>query len=221
MLRARFMAPLRPLAEAWQDAVRTPRARALAAGFALVVAGSLLAARHGTTRTRLAAALAMLIATALAFAARRREARIWDDPARMIRRLAGRVDPERAARALRALTLVGGDGEARIAGESSELARLHVARAIAALPAERIAAGASRHAMQLAVASLVASLATLLLVAWSPWGIVEGADVLVARRGVAPLDMKWLDRPEVRARPPEYLHEEEHAEPPFGEMMPE
>jgi len=44
------------------------------------------------------------------------------------------------------------------------------------------------------------------------WSVLEGGDVLVARDGVAPVAMRWLDDIEVVARPPDYLHEIEHHE---------
>ena len=45
--------------------------------------------------------------------------------------------------------------------------------------------------------------------ATNPWGVVEGFDVLIAKGGIAPLGMAWLAEPQVRARPPDYLHQPE------------
>lgn len=41
------------------------------------------------------------------------------------------------------------------------------------------------------------------------WAVMEGADVLLARAGIAPFTMRWLDEAEVVARPPDYLHQPE------------
>ncbi|MDB4997247.1 MAG: hypothetical protein JWM74_4679, partial [Myxococcaceae bacterium] len=211
-------APLRPLAETWRGVVRTPRRRALAASVAFVIVIALLVARVGTTKARVAAGLAMVSTLALVLVVRRREQKLWSDPASVIDRVAGHIDPERARRALRALTLIDNDGEPRSPGTSGGLARLHVERSIAALPLDKVAFGASRHAARIGMVAIVFALGTLGVFISNPWGTIEGADVLFATKGLGPLTMKWLVDLEVRARPPEYLHEEEHHEAPFTDL---
>src|ERR1700735_1844918 len=120
------MAPLDALAEAWIDRVRVPRRNAALAIFAFIAIAALLWARLGTTRARGLAALCVLVPLAAVLVARHFEAKLWRDPGRVIRRGAGRVDPDKAGRALRALTLVAPDGAASGEGTSAELARLHV-----------------------------------------------------------------------------------------------
>src|SRR5580692_3517993 len=115
------MAPLDALAEEWVARVRLPRRRAVLAVFALIAALALLWARHGTVWARAVAALCALVPLVGVFVARHFEARLWRDPARVIRRVVGNVDPERAARALRAITLVAPDGAAAGLGTSAEL----------------------------------------------------------------------------------------------------
>jgi hypothetical protein len=204
--------PLLQLAAAWRAATGGSRGRVAAAGVGLVWVLALLAARHGTGRARLAAAVAIVLSTVIAIAWRLVEHRRLRDPGRIVRRLARSVDPQRADRALRALTLVGPTGEVRAEGTSPELARLHVARALAQLPSDRIVERATRVAARLGVAALVVGVCVLGLALANAWSVLEGADVLVARQGVAPVPMHWLDEIEVVARPPDYLHESEHHE---------
>ncbi len=207
--------PLRPLAGAWREAVRTPLRRATLALSALVVSAALLVARQGTARARVFAAACLVVLVAGLATASLRERRLWTDPRRAIRRLAGRVAPDLAGRALRALALI--DGPAARDGTSRALAELHVARTMRALPVAAIRAGAARLAFRAALVALVVSAGVLGLAASNPWGIFEGADVLAARSGVAPVAMQWLDELSVAARPPDYLHDEMRHPAPFVE----
>jgi len=200
--------PLRDLADDWLGAVRAPRRNVALAVIAAAVLVGMLVAREGTTRARLGAALGIAAVGAVIAAIALYERRVWRDPSRAIRRLAGRAAPARAERALRALTLLR-EGESRDAGTSAELARLHIARSLASLPAQRIAARAALIGKIARTASLVVGAATFVLGVTRAWSVLEGADVLVARKGVAPVSMQWLDDLELRARPPEYLHQEE------------
>jgi hypothetical protein len=103
-------APLVLLAEEWRAATRTSRARASIAGVGLVWVLALLFAREGTLRARGIALAAMAVSAAIAIGWRLVERRRLRDPARIVRSLARAVDPGRAERALRALSLVGPDG---------------------------------------------------------------------------------------------------------------
>ncbi len=194
--------------------MRAPRRRALFAFTALVGVVAMLVARHGTARTRLLAACLLAGGIVLLFVVRTVERRVWRDPRRVIRRLAGRVDAARAARALRALSLV----EHEDSGTSRELARLHVARTLAALPREPILEGAARVAYLLALASIACSLGTLAVAVTQGWGVVEGADVLLAHGGSAPFEVHWLDDPDLTGRPPDYLHEDERQWVPYARV---
>jgi len=203
-----------PLASAWQAAVRTPRRRALLAGGALVLVAALLVARGGTARTRWGAVAGIAVAAAAALVLRYREGRVWSDPRRAIDRVAGEVDPARAARAQRALGLVSGSAPPGD-GTSSELAALHVRRALAALPALEIEAGANRLGVRFATAAFVLSIGVLGTAIAAPWAVLEGLDILVAKNQIAPVPMTWLDDPRLQARPPDYLHQSEHDGPAF------
>jgi hypothetical protein len=86
------------------------------------------------------------------------------------------------------------------------------------LPRDRIEHGAQRLAFGLGLVAVCSAALTLGVFAYEPWGALEGADVLCARKGVAPLGMEWLDDVELRARPPDYLHEEEKRKRPYAEL---
>ena len=202
---------LEPLIRAWTATVRAPRRRATVALSILCILAALLLARQGTATTRVSAAFALAALAVGLVLWSRRERHAFDDPARAIRRLAGRIEPERAARALRALSI---ESE----GTSAELARLHLERTVRALPRDRIQHGAQRLAFVLGMVALGMAAATLLFIAYEPLGAVEGANVLLARRGVAPMGMVWLDDIELRARPPDYLHEEEKRRRPYVDL---
>ena len=201
---------LRPLVEAWTETVRAPRRRVTVALSVLVVVGALLVARQGTVATRLGAAIGLVVFALVVWLWRLNERLVLSDPERTIRRLVGSVDPERAARALRALSL-----EGQTDGTSQTLAQLHVERTLRALPRDRVEDGARHLAFVLGVVALCTAAATFAVLAYEPWGPAEGADVLFARRGIAPVGMVWLDDMDVRARPPDYLHMEERRQSPY------
>lgn len=207
--RFELASALEPLVRAWREGISAPRARALSAAAALVFVATMLLARLGTARSRGAAAaiLAATGATWLVF--RWRERRRLADPRRVLADVATPADPEGAARATRALSLLDDEGEPRDPGTSPALAKLHVARAFAALREERVREHAGRIAARFRAATLVALAAAALVLASRPWGFFEGLDVLFAWKGVAPVDMAWLGDLEIVARPPDYLHEKE------------
>jgi hypothetical protein len=198
--------PLRALRDAWLSAVRAPRRRALLAGVLLSTTVAMLVARMGTTPARLGALGILLVTIAIALMLRILEGRVFRDPARTIRRVAGGVEPELAGRAMRSLSLLRPEA-AR--GASAELAELHMRRALAALPRDGVMRGASRLGFLLGAVALGFAATNIAACATNPWGVVEGFDVLVARHGIAPLGMAWLADPQFRARPPDYLHLEE------------
>jgi hypothetical protein len=211
-VRSPLTEPLLQLAEAWRTVTRSSRRRIALALVGLVWILSLLLARHGTPRDRLIAAVAIGLSALLAIGWRLLERRRLRDPGRIVRSLARAVDPDRADRALRALSLLGPGGEVRAEGTSVELARVHIARTLALLPSERIVERAARVAGVVGIAAIVVGVGVLGLTLANAWSVLEGGDVLVARDGVAPVAMRWLDDIEVVARPPDYLHEIEHHE---------
>ncbi|MBS2016645.1 MAG: DUF4175 family protein [Deltaproteobacteria bacterium] len=207
--------PLRALRDAWLGAIAPARRRALLAGVSLSVTFAMLVARMGTTRARLGAVAILLLMGVIAAVVRLRDRRIFGDPARTIEHVAGSVEPDLAGRAIRALSLLRTEA-AR--GASAQLAELHVRRTLAALPREGVTRGASRVAAVLGVATFFLVATNVAACATSPWGVIEGFDVLVSRNGVAPLGMAWLAEPQIRARPPDYLHQEERRVVPYDEV---
>jgi hypothetical protein len=199
--------PLRSLVERWRETVASPRRRAIAAELCLAFVGMTLLARAGTPRMRLAAASLYVLNVIGVLAYGARERRLFRSAPRTIRRLAGDIEPEKAERALRALSLLDAASLSR-SGTSTELATLHVGRTLAALPRRRVERAAERVARRLAITAFVFAAVTLAVAAFEPFRILEGADVLVARGDIAPLPLGWLDDVEVELRPPAYLHRE-------------
>jgi hypothetical protein len=214
-VRSSLTEPVLQLAAQWRAATGAARRRIAAASVGLVWILALLLARHGTARARLAAAIVMGLAVTLAVAWLVVQRRLLRHPAGIVRRLARAVEPERADRALRALSLVGPDGEARGEGTSPELARLHIERALAQLPSDRVVLRAASVAGRLGVAAIAVGICAAGVALANAWSVLEGADVLVARGGVAPVPMRWLGDVEIAARPPDYLHDSEVREVAF------
>jgi hypothetical protein len=147
------------------------------------------------------------------------ERRRLGSPELVVRRLVRSVDREAADRALRALSLVGPDGAVRAENTSAALAALHVERALSRLPLGRVLERAAGVASWVRAVALGAGIVALGVGLANAWSVLEGADVLVARHGVAPLAMSWLDGVEVVARPPDYLHESERREVLLASMI--
>ncbi len=204
---------LAELVVVWRETLKRPRRRAVVAALTLAFVVAMLVARMGTVRARVSASgllVAFAVGAGYVFV---RQHRRWDDPRVAIQRLAFRADPERAARALRALTLLDDDGEPKDASTSPVLARLHVATQLAALPHDRIAEEAARSARRIHVVAIALAVMTLAVGGTHAFSVLEGADILVARAGTAPLGLPYVQDLTLIARPPDYLHEEERKKP--------
>lgn len=156
---------------------------------------------------------------ALAVAWRSIEQRRLSEAVRILRGLVRPWEPDPADRALRALSLVGSDGEVRSEGTSQELARLHVARAIAAIRSDGIVERGARAAARLRVLAFIGAACAFGIVAARAWSVLEGADVLVARGHLAPVTMQWLNALDVSARPPDYVHDSERHALAFASLL--
>jgi hypothetical protein len=211
--------PLALLAERWHVMLRGPARRATFAALILAVLFSALGARFDLARSRLLglglAGVLVLVAGAVSVASRRR----LRDPARILLGPIGRVDRVRAGRALRALSLVGPDGDVRAEGTSPDLARLHVARVIADIPSEAALSLGSRRAKRVGVVGWLFGALALAIIMGNLWSVLEGADLLLARGGVAPVAMQWLEDVEVTVRPPDYLHAKTTSSEPTGSLV--
>ena len=208
--------PLENLRNAWTSVVRLPQRRLAIALVCLATTFAMFVARMGTLQGRLAALAIVIVPVSVIVAMRIREERIFGDPVRTIRRVAGRVQPEAANKAIRALSLL--EPTPRY-GTSIELGELYVRRSLEALPKETVSrAAANRGAVFAAVAVGLAAV-NVAACATNPWGVVEGFDILLARAGVAPFGMAWLADPEMEARPPEYLHQSERRVMAYNEVL--
>lgn len=195
--------------DAWLRVVRAPTRRAVVALVALALVTASLVGRQGTDRSRIAAVLGVIITFgAAAVWSRRRERRLrstnW-----VVSELIAVEQPDVAGRLSRALTLFDESGNARQAGTSLPLARLHVERSVSDVSVEQLRRGAKRTAARWLATGVTLGLAALVVTALDPFAIIEGANVLFARGGVAPLTGTWVEDTDVRARPPEYLHLDE------------
>jgi hypothetical protein len=197
---------LRALAAAWRVPTRSAKRRAFVVGLLLVFVTALLMGRGGTSGTRISSTAIIVLWLVFGFFLRVHAQRTFADPRKVVGYVGGKVDREAAARVLRALSLL--DPHAAH-GASPELAELHVTRAIEGLSLRDVRRRAKQVCTRLGVVSLAFSAMALAVSASNPWGLFEGANVLLARDGIAPLSMAWVSEPTIRVRPPDYLHQEE------------
>jgi hypothetical protein len=189
---------------------RTPaRWLGLSLFVSLLIAGGLVA-RIGTPWTRGAAALLLILAVAQIFVRRARDRRDFGDVQRTIRRVLVPVDRAVGERALRAAALAEQAARDPRVG-SFELAQLHFQRQLDRAPLSAVEAQAARRARWLRLAALGLVLMAALGVGRDPNRVLEGLDVLVARQGLAPVPMPWLDLVRITVQPPAYLHLQDRA----------
>jgi hypothetical protein len=189
--------------------MRSPRRSVAIVLVGIAWVGALILARYGTGRARLGAAAVMVASVLAAAAWRAIEHWRMRNPAAAVRALARPVDLDRSERVLRALSLVSVDGAPTDPRTSADLANLHVARAMAMLPSTHISARTARLASRFRSVALGLAIMLFGVAVANTWAVLEGADVLLARSGVAPFSMRWLDQTQVVIRPPDYLHEPE------------
>ncbi len=213
---ARLPEALARHARAFREELAAPRAQLAWAAFAFVAVNALLFARLGTVPTRLGAAGALVVFSAVVFALGRHQRRVLSDTDGVLSRVISPAAPREAEKVRRALTLL----QKPDPGSSSALAELHVARMLASLPHEEIVGRARKVARTLRMVLAVTAALALGSCIRNPWGLVEGADVLVSHGGRAPLDLAWLSpsSSDVHSRPPDYLHREEHHDAPGEEL---
>lgn len=201
--------PLIQLARSARAATRRARWQGGLACSSLVAVVALLVARDGTTRARVGAALAIVAVLVLSVGVELVQRARMRDPERLLRGAVRRVDPTSADRALRALSLLGPAVGARPDGTSAELASMHVARTLAQIPSDQVLERASRFATRLAATAAIVGVCAVAVGLANAWSLLEGANVLLARRGVAPFFMQWLEGVDINGRPPDYLHQSE------------
>lgn len=172
--------------------------------------GAGLLARLGTPWARAGAALLVTLSVVQIVVQRARDRRDFNDVRRTIRRVLVPVDRATGERALRAASLAERAVRDPSLG-SAELAQLHFQRQLERAPLEAIDAHAARRASVLRLVALGLVSLALLAVGREPSRILEGLDVLAARRNLAPVPMVWLDLTGVTAQPPSYLRASDRA----------
>lgn len=189
---------------AYERPARRPVFFAVLGGLTLIFALAALLARQGTVPARGGALLFILLPPlALALRAWMKGRR----PDRLLRRAShavGVVDPEGAPRLERAVRTYARLKRAP-GGESLELSELHVKNVLSgvSLPVvERAGRERGRRLRFLALGLLGA--VTILALGWL-LPVVEGLDVLLARRGVAPFELGYLDQSDITAELPAHL----------------
>lgn len=176
---------------------------------ACLIAGGLLA-RFGTPWARFGGALLLLSGVAQIFWQRARNRRDFSDMRRTIRRVLVPVDRAFGERALRAATLAE-QAEQNPSAGSVELARLHFRRQLERAPLDAVKAYGARRGTWLRLAAVAVMLLATLAISRDAGRVLEGWDVLVARKGVAPVPLSWLDAVTITVQPPAYLHSADRA----------
>ena len=161
-------------------------------------------ARWGTTSGRTLSALVLLGCGSWLLIAHRRFGKRSNRRERVLRDIVGRVDAPLADRIRRAFGLVTFAAEGRV---SVELARLHLSRLWQQISLERVTALGEQWSSRVRIVTVVLVALTLGGIAFDPFRVVEGTNVLLAYRGKAPLTTTWLQLDPIAVQSPAYLHE--------------
>lgn len=206
---------LRELTEPYGRAVRGPLSWSAVLSVWAVGLLSLVWARKGTPLARAEAAGLLFVSFVTALVVWQRVRRVLTDPRYVLGRL--RDDASRASAALRALALAEREPEP---GVSRELVSLHLERSAQAVPQEGVLRAGKRRARMFGLVAIGAmALGASACVGAGPFRIIEGADVLLAHKGRAPVALAYVDDVAVIVRPPEYLHREESRWPASSEIV--
>lgn len=198
------------LSALWQGQVGGRAGRVVLGLFATCLVFGAHLARLGTLWARIAVALLLLSVIVAGVVRRVRERRSLMSPRGVIKRVLVPTDAAAGERALRAEALVRAT-EADETSGSLELSRLHFRRVLERVSPEAVERAAGRHAARLSWTLLALVLSAGVGALFEPLRVVEGLDVLCARRGVAPLPLVWLSLVRVNVQPPAYLRSGEQA----------
>lgn len=208
------LSSLSQLYAAWHDELGPARRRATAAAILAAVVAGLHLARQGTwdARASVFALLGLGLVVLIALSALRR----WGkrDPKTIIATIITPADPPLGASALRALDLQERSSRGEDVG-SPALVSLHLQRVVGRARPETIRARASHVAARWSLLGLLLALFALFATVIEPTRVIEGANILVAREGQAPLPMTWLTEVAMDAKPPAYLHRSDGGLRPF------
>ncbi len=187
----------------WDAEVGPPSRRALWVAFLAATLGGAHIARIGVPAARITA-IALAVIPLLALLARPFVLRARRTPKRIVADTLQKTDAAIGGATLRALGLVDRVREKPSEG-SLVLAELHVAKLTSKVPLDHIADRAARSGARWSIAGLAAAVLALGAVVLEPIRVVEGLDVLAARKKEAPLRLAWVDDVDMQAIPPEYL----------------
>lgn len=192
---------------------------------ASVLAGFLAAghiARIGTASARITALVVLLTLLILPIVVEvvvRRRAR---DPQQVVRAAGFALGRQETARALDHVALAD-----RIAtspdheGVSPTLARLHAGRALARLDVSRLLPIGEHYQLLVRRVALGLVVVALVALAIAPVRFLEGVDVALARKGIAPFPLPWLEDVELTVHPPMYVHKTDARYHGYGSLIAE
>ncbi len=168
-----------------------------------------LVGRAGTDAARLLGAGFFLLGGVLLILRARLWRRLWADPHRSLRRSLAALDEDQADRAVRAYRLAKSFDSSDTGGsartESRELAELHATRVFDGVSLDKVTSRAlvvRRRGLWL---SFLMSAVCFWLLAFRALLVVEGVDVLLARGGVGPFALSYVEQLQVTAELPAYL----------------
>jgi hypothetical protein len=173
------------------------------AGAGAVILAAMHVARHGTVDDRIIAGSLCILALLGVVAVPVARQRPLRKPRRVLLGWVSAVDPPLADRLGRALALA----DAPPPGTSVPLANLHAERALAALPLEAIDARLATTARRWGRATGLLAFAVVAFFCAMPVRSLEGALVLFARHGEAPLAIPYVSDVSVTVEAPEHLRE--------------
>lgn len=181
--------------------------------FALLGAGiGAEVARAGTVPYRLAAAGLIVAPLAVLFWLTIRARRQRRAPELMAARAVSSVDESQAKQLTRALGLARQIRE-RPSGESQELADVHLSRVLGGVSLEAVEKSGQRRGRRLSLLAGGLLVAVVFLLMGRGFSMVEGLDILLARGGLAPWTIPYLEEVDVQADPPSYLPDQRHGFP--------
>jgi len=207
--------------ELYGPIARERRKLAVALILATFIGGAHLS-RVGTLGARGTAGVLLFLAVvapaAIEIMARRRAR----DPRAVVRSAASALGRVETRRALEHVALA--ERIARSAdheGVSPSLARLHASRALAKLDVSRLAPIGDHYGALGRTLALVLIVVTMIALAVAPARFVEGVDVALARKGVAPIPLPWLDDTVLTVHPPMYVHKNDARYQGYGALTAE
>lgn len=192
------------LLEPWRTHAAPALIRAHVGLCGVALTAGLLLARRGTLASRFVGLGAVVVAAALLVLTRVRVRKREQNPRAAIEATILQTEPSLGRAALRAVGLAHRTAERTDTG-SDELARLHVGRVLGRAKVEPLLRRAERQAWVLSVLGAALAVVAFAVVVVDPYRMVEGLDILVARRGEAPVPIAWFGDAEVFAEAPPYL----------------